>query len=71
MPDVKSMLRKQAQWQSTRKGQSWAAKLRQAEQVRGGLEALMHKRSAAPPMTIRERRCGAPARPQDSYSQRQ
>ena len=61
MPDVKAMLGKQAQWQIARKEQSWAAKLRQAEQVRCGLEALMQSRSAAPPKTIRERRERYPA----------
>ncbi|NQU38852.1 MAG: hypothetical protein HQ523_02760 [Lentisphaerae bacterium] len=44
MPDVKSILRRQTQWQNERRELSWAAKIRQAEQVREGIQAIRNSR---------------------------
>ncbi|MBT3295315.1 MAG: hypothetical protein HN919_22135 [Verrucomicrobia bacterium] len=58
MPDIQSLLRKQARWQHARAGLSWGAKLRQSEKVREGLKAWVCSSSVAAPMAVRERMDG-------------
>lgn len=47
MFDVKAMLQRQAEWQSSRASRTWAEKIREVERVREGLKKF---RKAVPPV---------------------
>ena len=45
MPDVEALLRRQAEWQRSRRSLSWPEKIRLAEQLRPGIKALRDGRA--------------------------
>jgi hypothetical protein len=47
MSEVPERLKKQAQWQKTRRDQSWPEKVRLAEAIRESLERLRRSQSGA------------------------
>ena len=56
MRDVEKLLRRQAEWQKSRRSLSWPEKIRMAEQARDTIEAFGAQRRARKPQSETEQR---------------